>query len=192
MADSTTTNYGWTKPEVGGSSGSWGTKTNADWDSVDTTVKTVSDAADAAQTTADDAQISADTAIAGKLVLAPTTKTITGSVPSLAVSIDYAAGGPVYFVDIGTFNLTANSNLDVTFTNRPVATDRIVWLHVRIANVAAALHTLTIRMASASSSWVLPQGQALATGTTTVGVFPCTIAGDDITQIVIPVLIVGS
>lgn len=53
MADTTTTNYGYTKPEVGASEDSWGTKLNQNWTDIDADLKTVSDIAGITENTAE-------------------------------------------------------------------------------------------------------------------------------------------
>jgi hypothetical protein len=62
MADTTTTNYSFTKPEVGASEDTWGTKLNANWDSIDSSLKAVSDIANAAVTSLSDLSVTATAA----------------------------------------------------------------------------------------------------------------------------------
>jgi len=84
MADTTTTNYSLTKPEVGASEDTWGTKLNSNLDTIDSQMKSISDAAAAAQS-------SANTALAKD--------------PTLTLSGDVT--GSATFTNLGNATLTA-------------------------------------------------------------------------------------
>lgn len=58
-----TTNYAWSKPDIAGSNGAWGGILNTDLDSIDSTVKAVSDVANTALANAAIAGSTATTAI---------------------------------------------------------------------------------------------------------------------------------
>jgi hypothetical protein len=55
MADTTTTNYGWVKPEISASNDTWGTKLNTNFDNIDSKVKTLDIITAAAKATPVDA-----------------------------------------------------------------------------------------------------------------------------------------
>lgn len=67
MVDATTTNYGLTKPSIGGSDDTWGDKLNANLDLIDAALKTIADAAGVVMTPAQilAALITADGASSG-------------------------------------------------------------------------------------------------------------------------------
>ena len=92
-----TSNYSWQKPDVGASNDVWGGLINSDLDGIDATVKTVSDAAAAAQASASAALPSAGGTVTGPVTFngtatfaAAVTCTLGG--PSGGFVVDTAAG----------------------------------------------------------------------------------------------------
>lgn len=177
-----TSNYNWQKPDVGGSSGTWGTTLNTDLDSIDSQVKTVSDAAAAAQTDADAAQTDATSALSALKAIAPQTVTLTGGDP-YAGTIDLALGATVYRVTVSSGFTTTDCNL--TFTNRPATTGKFVYVHFVVTQGSG--DTFTVKVVSGSKQWALMLRDTVSTsGTQTVVSF----TGSQ--QVILPFYIAGS
>ena len=110
MADTTTPNYGLTKPEIGASEDTWGTKINTNLNLIDTQMK-VSDDRSAANTTTADAALSR----AGGAMTGPITTNSTFD------GVDVAARDAVLTTTTNTAN-TANSTANAAATLTAVQT----------------------------------------------------------------------
>lgn len=144
MPDTTTTNYGWTKPEDGASEDSWGVKLNANLDEIDTDLKAVSDVAD-------DAAADATAALAAQAdPLGPVIAlSVAGSSSARTATADLATGsifdaGTVTFAPAGTPTLT------ITFTSRP-AKSRLVYVLLDASTANA-----DVKASSGTQAWAKP------------------------------------
>jgi len=128
---STTTNYGWTKPTVGGDNNNWGTDLNADLDAIDSTVYAVSGVANAALPLAGGT-------LSGRLDLKTATadaSTQTGVTGATNLDLSVA----------NYFALTFSGSTTFTFTNVPAATasgGNVIVCAFRLSGAGGAI-TLT-------------------------------------------------
>jgi len=110
MADTTTPNYGLTKPEIGASEDTWGTKINTNLNLIDTQMKVSDDRSAANTTTADAALPRAGGAMTGPIT---TNSTFDG--------VDIAARDAVLTTTTNTAN-TANTTANAAATLTAVQT----------------------------------------------------------------------
>lgn len=114
MADSTTTNFGFTKPEVGSSNGTWGTKLNTNWDDIDGYLNDKAPKASPAFT--GNATFAADVAVTGDA-------TVGGSLKPQTYEDTFVSGvGSTIDLSTGTvFSHTLSANTTFTFSNAPAS-----------------------------------------------------------------------
>lgn len=94
MADTVTANYGWVKPEVGGSVNTWGAKLNADLDAIDAKIKALDFSLAAAKAT----PVAADKFAIMDSAASYATKTVTlqkiaDNISALLATVPIANGG---------------------------------------------------------------------------------------------------
>jgi hypothetical protein len=151
MADTTTTNYSFTKPEVGASEDTWGTKLNANWDALDTLIGDDMLVADA---NGDFTAPEEFKATSYNETYAAVTST------SNATTVDCEAGN--------TFMHTLTENTTFTFSNPPASGTAYTMTIEIIQDASASGYTVTW---PASVDWPAATAPTLTGDASAVDVF---------------------
>lgn len=140
MPDSTTTNYGFTKPEVGGSNGSWGGKVNGSLDDIDTEIKAREDEITALEADVTELQEITDLGSEQAVVAG-------GSSSARTATIDLDTGSIFNLGTVSFADPSGHAPLTLTFTNRP-AKSRLVYILIDPSGSDAR-----VQSHSSSSAW---------------------------------------
>ena len=120
MADTTTTAYGLTKPEVGASEDTWGTKINTDLDSLDTIVNAIGGKTAAGTLSyADSAKLATTSTgidVTGNATFADNGKAIFGAGSDLTISHDTTGTVGSYITEAGSGSLNIRGQ-NIIFAN---------------------------------------------------------------------------
>ena len=191
-----TANYGWIKPDVGGSDDLWGGELNTDLDNIDTTVKSVSTVANAAYPASNPAGYITASAIPAPYVLPTASTTILGGVKVDGSTVTAAGDGTLTSHASGGIpeaptdgKLYSRQNSAWTPTVVPLGDNRIINGNFAInqrgyVSGTALPASPTVANGYGHDRWKAGAGGCTYTFTATVPDTTITITANTLTQII--------